>query len=306
MTLVLLAGIVLFGLAFALGSRALLLSRVRAATGLRGIDVYGLQPGAGLAPLEAPAAGGWRVAVDALASRVGAHVPGASPERLEALRQQLQAAGFYSTPPQRFLGYRVLGTAALGGFWMLLLASGGASGALGMLGFLLALYGGWALPRIAVRRRAASRARSIDRDLPELIDTLVTTVQAGIAFGASLQIASRRFRGPLGEELRLMLQEQSMGLGLNESLSNLVARQDVPAVRSFVRSILQGEQLGVSVTQTLRSLAQEMRARRRQHAEEQAQKAPVKMVFPLVLFMFPSLVLIVLGPAVLRLHDLFR
>ena len=101
-----------------------------------------------------------------------------------------------------------------------------------------------------------------------------------------------------------MLQEQSMGLALNEALGNLQERCDTPAMRSFVRSIIQGDRLGVSINQTLRNLATEMRKRRRQAAEEKAHKAPVKMLFPLVLLILPALFLVLLGPVVVNSHGL--
>ena len=89
-----------------------------------------------------------------------------------------------------------------------------------------------------------SRGEQIDLDMPDLIDMLVATVEAGVAFSASLQLAAKRMRGPLGEEIRLALQEQSMGLGLNEALGNMLDRQNTQSVRAFVRSLVQGEQLG--------------------------------------------------------------
>jgi tight adherence protein C len=141
--------------------------------------------------------------------------------------------------------------------------------------------------------------------MPDLVDTLVATVEAGIAFSASLQIASRRFRGALGEELRLTMQEHSMGLSLQDSLTHMVERQDSPSMRTFVRSLVQGEQLGISVGQTLRNLSHDMRMRRRQLAEEKAHQAPVKMVFPLVLFIFPALLTVILGPAFLTISHIF-
>ena len=150
------------------------------------------------------------------------------------------------------------------------------------------------------------RAERIDLDMPDLIDTLVATVEAGIAFSASLQIASRRFHGPLGEELRLTLQEQSMGLGFDDSLTNMLDRQNTRSIRAFVRSLIQGEELGVAVGQTLRNMSHEMRALRRQLAEERAQKAPVKLVFPIVLLILPALLLTTLGPAIIRIHDIFH
>jgi len=142
--------------------------------------------------------------------------------------------------------------------------------------------------------------------MPELIDMLVATVEAGIAFGSSLQMAAKRFRGPLGEELRLTLQEQSMGLGLNQALDNMLRRQNTPSVRAFVRSLIQGERLGVSIGQNLRNLSHEMRTIRRQLAEERAQKAPVKLVFPVVLLIFPALFVVTLGPAALQMHAIFQ
>ena len=150
------------------------------------------------------------------------------------------------------------------------------------------------------------RGERIDLDMPELIDMLVATVEAGIAFGSSLQMAAKRLRGPLGEELRLALQEQSMGLGLNQALDNMLRRQNTPSVRAFVRSLIQGERLGVSIGQNLRNLSHEMRTIRRQLAEERAQKAPVKLVFPVVLLIFPALFVVTLGPAALQMHAIFQ
>src|SRR5437762_5266527 len=180
----------------------------------------------------------------------------------ENLTRLLRGAGFYTLSPRLFVGYQVLATLTLTAIF-LLPALSGSKPLLSVTMVVIGALAGWSLPFVYVKRRARLRGERIDYDMPDLIDTLVATVEAGIAFSASLQIASRRFHGPLGEELRLTLQEQSMGLGLHGALTNLVARQDAPAVRSFVRAILQGEQLGVSVGQTLRVLAEEMRARRR-------------------------------------------
>jgi tight adherence protein C len=148
-----------------------------------------------------------------------------------------------------------------------------------------------------VNRRARMRLEQIDYEIPELIDLLVTTVEAGLSFSASLQMAARRFKGPLGQELRLALQEQDMGLATNEALENMLTRANTSAMRSFVRSVLQVETLGVSIGKVLRDLAIEMRKRRRQLAEERAQKAPTKMLFPLVLLIFPAIFVVLLGPA---------
>ena len=138
----------------------------------------------------------------------------------------------------------------------------------------------------------------IDYELPNLIDLLVVTVEAGLGFTGSLQLAAERFTGPLGDELRLTLQEQSMGLSTNEALRNLLDRCDTPLMRSFVRSVLQGETLGVSIGQIMRDLAVDMRKRRRAAAEERAQKAPIKLLFPLTFLILPAMMIVILGPAV--------
>src|SRR5437660_2370106 len=130
-------------------------------------------------------------------------------------------------------------------------------------------------------------------------------VEAELGFSGSIRIASSRLDGPLGDELRLTLQEQSMGLSTNESLTNLLGRCETPSMRSFVRSVLQGENLGVSIGAIMRNLAAEMRKRRRHSAEERAQKAPIKMLFPLVFLIFPTLFIILLYPAIHSLGQSF-
>jgi len=134
---------------------------------------------------------------------------------------------------------------------------------------------------------------------------LVVTVEAGLGFVGSLQTAAERITGPLGQELRLTLQEQNMGLSIQEGLMNMLNRVDTPSMRSFVRSIVQGETLGVSIGQIMRDLAQEMRRRRRASAQERAQKAPIKILFPLVLLIFPAMFVVLLGPALLLFMKAF-
>jgi tight adherence protein C len=162
------------------------------------------------------------------------------------------------------------------------------------------------LPHAIVRRRGRLRLVEIDDALPDLIDLLVVTVEAGLSFAASLRLAAERVQGPLGQELRLTLQEQNLGLATNEALENLLTRVDTPSLRSFVRSVLQGETLGVSIGLILRNIANDMRKRRRASAEERAHKAPVKMLFPLILFIFPAMFVVILVPAVFSFLDAFK
>jgi tight adherence protein C len=234
----------------------------------------------------------------ALAERVGGLLVRRYPERIneDEIRTQLTAAGMYGTTPLTFVGARALAAAGMGGFLLLLAVLGG--GPMLFFAALIAALLGWRVPNIVLERRGKERLVQIDRDMPELVDLLIVTVEAGVGFNASMQLAGGRMTGPLGDELRLSMQEQRMGLSTSESLSKMMKRVDTPSMRSFVRSILQGEQLGVSIGQILRNLASEMRKRRRAAAEERAQKAPIKLLFPLVFLIFPALFIVLLYPAV--------
>jgi tight adherence protein C len=219
----------------------------------------------------------------------------------ESLRKQLVSAGMYGTSPRMLMGYQVLCTVALPAAWLWLALATGRGVALTIIGLLLAGVVGWVGPTFLVRQKADARLYRIDYDMPELIDLLVVTVEAGLGLNASLQLASERLRGPLGEELRISLQEQRMGLSQLQSLENMLTRCPTAAVRSFVRAM--GERLGVSVGLILRSLALEMRKRRRAAAEEKAQKAPIKILFPLVFMIFPAMFVVILGPAVISVFN---
>jgi tight adherence protein C len=214
------------------------------------------------------------------------------------LRRQLMSAGMYRIAPRKLLGYQVLFGLGLPLLTLLLIAQGGVGPLLSIAALGgMALFG-WVGPVTYVKRRARMRHAAIEYKLPDLIDVLVVTVEAGLAFSASLRVAADRLGGPLGDELRLTLQEQNMGLSTEEALRNMLTRCDTPSMRSFVRAIIQGETLGVSIGQIMRNLAVETRKRRRARAEERAQKAPIKMLFPLILLIFPAMFVILLGPAV--------
>jgi len=203
----------------------------------------------------------------------------------------------YTTTPRKFIGYQLLLTIALPLAWIWVVGLTGGSGALAVLGFFFGIAIGYMVPLAVLNRRVRFRQERIDYELPELIDLLVVTVEAGVGFAGSLRIASARMAGPLGQELRLTMQEQNMGLSIQEALLHMLGRCDTASMRSFVRSIVQGETLGVSIGQIMRDLAQEMRRRRRAVAQEKAQKAPIKILFPLVFLIFPAMFLILLGPA---------
>jgi tight adherence protein C len=220
----------------------------------------------------------------------------------DQMREQLMAAGMYTTSPGTMLGYRVLGAVLLP---IVIIAATGGGQILDILAAVLMMFAGWVFPLTYVQRKARKRLKEIDRRLPDLIDLLTVMVEAGLSFSAALRQAAPEFAPPLSDELRLTLQEQTMGLGIDEALRNMGQRADTPAMRSFVRAMAQGERMGISTGLIMRSLSHEMRARRKALAEEKAQKAPILMLFPLVFLIFPSMFIVLMTPAIINLiHSL--
>jgi tight adherence protein C len=217
-----------------------------------------------------------------------------------SLRKLLTAAGMYETSVASFIGSRIL-TALLGPALLLLFSLSGGLNLRLFFGCAMLTLMGWYLPYVRVQRRARLRIEQIDREVPELVDLLVTTVEGGVGFGAGLQLASRSIQGPLGQELRLALREQSLGLTPEEALRNLSLRVDSPATRAFTQALVQGESLGVSIGTIMRDLAIDMRKRRRQAAEERAQKTPTKILFPLIALILPALFIVTLGPVLMEI-----
>ena len=294
MTLLLFTGLALAGLSAVLWLRTLTFAVARRRQTLAHIDAYGFTAAAAH-PAREPL--GVRELGTAVAGAVGARlVQRLGAERERQLRTVLDSAGFYRTSAATFLGYRALGATVLPLLALALGAAGGGLGARGVVGAAFLGGLGWVMPKFLLERRATKRLAEVDREVPELVDLLVTTVEAGVGFGAALQLAARSIRGPLGEELRLSLHEQTMGLTPDEALRNLAARVDSPAIRAFIQALLQGEALGVSIGKVLRDLAVDMRKRRRQAAEERAQKAPTKILFPLVVLILPAMFIVTLGP----------
>jgi tight adherence protein C len=300
MTLALITGLLLLAVAVTAIARAIGGARLGHVRTLDQIGAYGYTVDVG-----EDTAGASHGALDRLAARLGEYAA----KRLKSLdevelRKRLLSAGLYDLSPRKLVGYQVL--AAIGFpviFGWLAIGSGNAK--LGILFIVVGTYFGWRLPMIVVQRIARRRLEQIEYELPELIDLLVVTVEAGLGLAGSLRVAAIRLDGPLGQELRLTLQEQTLGLSTTEALTNLVERADTPSMRTFVRSIVQGETLGVSIGQIMRNLAVEMRKRRRQSAEERAQKAPVKMLFPLVFLIFPAMFIVLLTPGIITFVKLF-
>lgn len=296
-------GVLLLGVAVAAALQALGARRFRTAERLSTIHEYGFS-GGGAEPVRSYLEDQRRVPFltdvitklgDVLGRRLGTVGE-------DEIREQLMAAGMYTTSPRTLLGYRVISTIVAPLLMFLLF---GTSKMQDILIIVIALFAGWVLPLTLVQRKARLRLKELDRKLPDLIDLLTVMIEAGLSFPSALRLAAGEFQPPLSDELRLTLQEQTMGLSVDEALANMADRADTPAMKSFVRAMAQGERMGISTGQIMRALAHEMRLRRRQMAEEKAQKAPVIMLFPLVFLIFPAMFIILMTPAVIGLMNSF-
>jgi len=160
---------------------------------------------------------------------------------------------------------------------------------------------GWMLPGTWLKGRVRMRQKKVLRALPDGLDLVTTCVGAGLGLDAALARVAEKSSGPLADELTRMLREVAMGKLRREAMTEMADRIGVGELSGFVNAVIQAEQLGVSIAQVLGVQADQMRTRRRQQVEQTAHEAPIKMIFPLVLFIFPAFMLVILGPAVLRI-----
>ncbi len=244
--------------------------------------------------------------IDSLAGRLGDWAARRSDRFGEdKIREKLISAGMYGTTPRKVLGYQVLSAVAFSMLVLWLISAGGGSIVFAVVLGVAAGVGGWFAPVYYVELKRRKRMELLDKQMPDMIDLLVVTIEAGLGILASMRVASDSLADPLGQELRLTLQEQRMGLSVGQAIESLGRRADAPNMNIFVRSITQGERLGVSIATTMRNLSLEMRKRRRAMAEERAQKMPIKMLFPLIFFIFPALFIVILTPMVISIADAF-
>lgn len=174
-----------------------------------------------------------------------------------------------------------------------------------LMGSALALIVCNYLPKTWLRRRVRRRHDSIRRGLPDALDMLSVCAEAGLGFDQALQRVSEYWKTPLGAELGRVVVEMGMGVPRREALRNLADRVDLPELSSFVAVIVQSDQLGMSITKTLNAQAEQMRIERRFRAQELARKMPLKMLFPLLLLIFPAMFAVILGPIIPILGEFF-
>lgn len=172
--------------------------------------------------------------------------------------------------------------------------------------FALALFGlGVRLPDMWLTRKFKARQNKIRKSLPDAMDLITICVEAGYGLDAALAKVAEKTQGPLADELNRVLMEVNLGKPRSQALKDMAQRAGVAELQSFIATVVQAEQMGVSIASVLRVQSDSMRIRRRQRAEEEAMKAPVKMLFPLVFFIFPAMFVVILGPAGLKIAGFF-
>ncbi|HEX2954504.1 MAG TPA: type II secretion system F family protein [Bacillota bacterium] len=170
--------------------------------------------------------------------------------------------------------------------------------------FVIGVFGiGLIFPRFFLKRAVKQRQYFINRELPNALDLLTVSVEAGLGFDGAILKLVEKTKGPLTQEFRRMLQEIRIGKSRRDALRELSERAGTEDLQTFVSALIQADQLGVSIGRVLRIQSQQMRLKRRQQAEERAMKAPVKMLIPMIIFIFPTLFIVLLGPGALQFID---
>ena len=266
-------------------------------------SVYGQYPDAHRLVLNEGA--GDRVVRPALKS-VGGTVMRLTPVGwVASLRHKLVLAGHHGdtyTLERALVLKFVLGTVGALAAWTLFSDFGG----LNELAVVVLFAGvGFVIPDAFYSRRGRERQEQIQRELPDTLDQMTMSVEAGLGFEAALARAARTGDGPLAAELNRTIREIQLGISRDQALRNLGERTDVPDLDSFVLAVVQSEKYGIGIGQVLRVQAAELREKRRERAEERALKIPVLILFPLVLCIFPAIFIVLLGPAGIQIADLF-
>ena len=226
-------------------------------------------------------------------------------KNLAQLQQELMRAGLLDKfSVTDFMGLRVLagvGAAIFAYFYCVATYPLPSTLLFTTAGFMVGLY----LPNMWLKSKVAARQKQITRLLPDSLDMMSICVDAGLGFEAAIQKVGFQWETELAHEFRQVIRELRVGVSRSEALHNLVERTGVPDVASFVAVLIQADRLGIAIRDVLHTQAEQMRLRRRQRAEESAAKAPLKMMFPMIFFIFPSMFAVILGPAVPKLLNAF-
>jgi tight adherence protein C len=222
----------------------------------------------------------------------------------DSVAKKLMAAGLRNKSANGFIASQGIFAVVLGFAGLVLFGAAKPAMApffalgMGVLGFMA--------PNFILNSKVRSRQAAVAAELPDALDLLSVSVEAGLGFDGAVQKLTEHMKGPLIEEFELALGEMRIGEGRQEALKKMAERSASPEMASFVRAIVQADQLGISLGRILRIQAGDSRLKRQLAAEEKAMKAPIKMLFPTVLFIFPAMFIVVLGPAFLNLSKIFK
>jgi len=201
-----------------------------------------------------------------------------------------------------WLGIKAVGAIVGGAIFALLFVFPGVLGIPFPINFAMILVGvafGYTIPEFWLGGRVRARQKAILLQIPDALDLLTISVRAGLGFDGALGKVVEKLKGPLTDEFRRALAEIRVGKARRDALRDIIPRTEVPALTNFIGAVIQAEQLGVSISKVLQVQSEQLRIERRQRAEEMAAKAPIKMLFPLVGCIFPSLFIVILGPAII-------
>lgn len=206
--------------------------------------------------------------------------------------------------PNTYVTFWVVCAAAMTGFGLLLFIMLPPALMLQKVAFGLMFAAlGFLFPRMWLSGKVKTRQKQVVKAMPDALDLITTCVEAGLGLDAALARVAEKSTGPLADELSRMLRDVAMGKLRRDALQEMADRIGVEELTSFITSIIQAEQLGVGIAQVLRVQSDQLRTKRRQRAEQQAHEAPIKMIFPLVLFIFPAFLVVILGPAMIRISE---
>jgi tight adherence protein C len=221
---------------------------------------------------------------------------------LESARARLETAGNpMSMDPAFFLAMRFVLAVVFGGGLFLVFSLSGRNWLTGLGIAALFMIIGYMFPSMWLSSRISARQKSVFRAMPDALDLLTICVEAGLGFDSAMKKVHEKWEDELALEFGRVLQEINLGKLRREALKDMAERLQVSELTSFVAAVIQSEQLGVSMAKVLRIQSDQMRVRRRQIAEEEAHRAPIKMIFPIALLIFPSILMILLGPAAMLL-----
>jgi tight adherence protein C len=226
---------------------------------------------------------------------------------LDSIRTQLELAGNPNNlTVADFLGIKGFGALIAGGLAFLVTFNQDMSIIFKLLAPLIGAYIGQMLPNLWLNGKITARSQDIQDNLPDAMDLLTIAVEAGMGFEGAISKVVEKWDNALTQEFGRFLREQRMGVSRRDALRNMALRSNVPDLSSFVAAIIQADQLGVSIARVLSVQSDQMRVKRRQRAEKLAAQAPLKMTFPMVLFMMPSLWIVILGPIVPLVAEMGR